>query len=63
MPDDSQQFLNDLDEKIWAAADKLHSFLIATHYKHAVLWLAFLKYGSDYFLDPTVQSQVEEVLA
>jgi len=33
------QFLNDLDKKLWNAADKLRSNLDAAVYKHAVLGL------------------------
>ena len=44
-----EQFLNDLDKKLWNAADKLRSNLDAAVYKHAVLGLIFLKYVSDSF--------------
>lgn len=44
-----QQFLNDLDAKLWKAADKLRSNLDAANYKHIVLGLIFLKYVSDAF--------------
>ena len=47
--DDSQQFLKDLDKKLWSAADKLRANLDAAVYKHAVLGLIFLKYVSDSF--------------
>lgn len=43
------QFLNELDKKLWNAADKLRSNLDAAVYKHAVLGLIFLKYVSDSF--------------
>jgi type I restriction enzyme M protein len=50
MPEKSaQQFLNDLDKKLWAAADRLRANLDAAVYKHAVLGLVFLKYVSDSF--------------
>lgn len=49
MSDDSQQFLNDLDKKLWNAADRLRASLDAAVYKHAVLGLIFLKYVSDAF--------------
>lgn len=50
MPDPSaQQFLNELDKKLWTAADRLRSNLDAAVYKHAVLGLIFLKYVSDSF--------------
>lgn len=44
-----QQFFNDLDKKLWTAADKLRSNLDAAVYKHVVLGLIFLKYVSDAF--------------
>lgn len=49
MPDKEQKFLNDLDKKLWNAADKLRSTLDAAQYKHAVLGLLFVKYVSDAF--------------
>ena len=50
MPDSSaQQFLRDLDKKLWNAADRLRANLDAAVYKHAVLGLIFLKYVSDSF--------------
>jgi type I restriction enzyme M protein len=42
-----QEFLNDLDKKLWSAADKLRNNLDAAVYKHVVLGLIFLKYVSD----------------
>lgn len=42
-------FLNDLDKKLWNAADRLRSALDAAVYKHIVLGLIFLKYASDSF--------------
>ena len=47
MPDKEQNFLNDLDKKLWNAADKFRSTLDAAQYKHAVLGLLFVKYVSD----------------
>ena len=44
-----QKFLNDLDDKLWKAADKLRSSLDAANYKHIVLGLIFLKFASDKF--------------
>ena len=44
-----QKFLNDLEKKLWTAADKLRSTLDAAQYKHAVLGLLFVKYVSDAF--------------
>jgi type I restriction enzyme M protein len=50
MPDSTEQdFLNELDKKLWAAADRLRSNLDAAVYKHVVLGLIFLKYVSDAF--------------
>lgn len=49
MIDIEQQFLNDLDNQLWRAADKLRSNLDAANYKHVVLGLIFLKYVSDAF--------------
>jgi len=36
---DSQNFLRELDKKLWAAADRLRSNLDAAIYKHAVFGL------------------------
>ena len=44
-----QQFLNELDNKFWKAADKLRANMDAANYKHVVLGLIFLKYVSDAF--------------
>ena len=46
---EEQEFLNNLDKKLWNAADKLRSTLDASQYKHAVLGIIFLKYVSDAF--------------
>jgi len=35
MEQTEQQFLNDLDKKLWSSADKLRSNLDAAVYKHA----------------------------
>lgn len=51
MNKDSQQFLKELDSKLWKSADKLRSNLDAANYKHVVLGLIFLKYVSDAFLE------------
>jgi type I restriction enzyme M protein len=48
--DNSQQFLRDLDKKLWTAADRLRANLDAAVYKHAVLGVIFLKYISDSFI-------------
>ncbi len=44
-----QRFLQELEKKLWNAADKLRSTLDAAQYKHAVLGLLFVKYVSDAF--------------
>lgn len=44
-----QTFLQQLEKKLWTAADKLRSNLDAAVYKHAVLGLIFVKYVSDAF--------------
>lgn len=49
MKSEEQQFLNDLDKKLWTAANKLLPMLDAAVYKHVVLGLIFLKYVSDAF--------------
>jgi type I restriction enzyme M protein len=50
MPTDtSQQFLRDLDKKLWTDADPLRANLDPAVYKHSVLGLIFLKYVSDSF--------------
>jgi type I restriction enzyme M protein len=46
---EEQQFLSDLDKKLWTSADKLRSTLDASQYKHTVLGMIFLKYVSDSF--------------
>lgn len=47
--EEEQQFLSNLEKKLWNAADKLRSTLDAAQYKHTVLGLVFLKYVSDSF--------------
>ena len=44
-----QEFLKELDDKLWKSADKLRSNMDAANYKHVVLGLIFLKYVSDAF--------------
>ncbi len=51
MQQEEQKFLNDLDKKLWNAADKLRSNIDAAEYKHVVLGLIFLKYVSDAFAE------------
>lgn len=48
---EEQQFLSDLDKKLWNAADRLRSNIDAAEYKHVVLGLIFLKYVSDAFAE------------
>ena len=54
-----QAFLNELDEKFWASADKLRQQLDAANYKHIVLGLIFLKYISDSFTHQQEKIQAE----
>ncbi len=49
MNEAEQKYLEELDKKLWTAADKLRTTLSAAEYKHAVLGLIFLKYVSDTF--------------
>lgn len=49
MNSSEQQFLKELDTKLWGAADKLRNNLDAANYKHVVLGIIFLKYVSDAF--------------
>ena len=46
---EEQQFLNELEKKLWTSANKLLPSLDASQYKHVVLGLVFLKYVSDSF--------------
>ncbi len=46
---EKQQFLNNLEKKLWTSANKLLPSLDASQYKHVVLGLVFLKYVSDSF--------------
>ena len=55
MPQSEQHFLNDLDKRLWSAANKLRANLDAARYKHAVLGLVFLKYVSVAFEKRRVQ--------
>ena len=49
MTSEEEEFLSNLEKKLWNAADKLGSTLDAAQYKHTVLGFAFLKYVSDAF--------------
>jgi len=51
MDQTEQKFLNDLDKKLWNAADRLRSNIDAAEYKHIVLGLIFLKFVSDAFVE------------
>ncbi len=44
-----QQYLNDLDKRLWSAADRLRANVNPGDYMHVVLGLVFLKYISDAF--------------
>ena len=44
-----QQFLQDLEKKLWTSANKLLPSLDAAVYKHVVLGMVFVKYVSDSF--------------
>jgi type I restriction enzyme M protein len=52
-----QQFLNDLDKRLWTMANKLLPMLDAAVYKHVVLGLIFLKYVSDSFKERHAELQ------
>ena len=45
-----QQFLQDLEKKLWASANTLRSNISAALYRDVVLGLVFLKYVSDTYL-------------
>ncbi len=49
MEQEEQQFLHDLEKKLWTSANKLLPSLDASQYKHVMLGLVFLKYVSDSF--------------
>ena len=51
MKPEEQQFLQDLETKLWTSANKLLPSLDAAVYKHVVLGLVFLKYISDVFAE------------
>jgi type I restriction enzyme M protein len=48
-----------LEQKLWAAADKLRDNMDAAEYKHVVLGLIFLKYISDAFTQKYEQLKLE----
>lgn len=49
MNNEEQQFLNELDARLWNAADRLRANVNPSDYMHVVLGLVFLKYISDAF--------------
>ena len=49
MNNEEQQFLADLDKRLWNAADRLRANVNPSDYMHVVLGLVFLKYISDAF--------------
>jgi len=57
MKQEEQQFLNDLDKRLWTMANKLLPMLDAAVYKHVVLGLIFLKYVSDSFKERRAELQ------
>lgn len=57
MKPEEQQFLNDLDKRLWTMANKLLPMLDAAVYKHVVLGLIFLKYVSDSFKERRAELQ------
>ncbi|AAK03621.1 type I restriction-modification system subunit M [Pasteurella multocida] len=62
MNNSEQQYLNELDAKLWKSADKLRSNIEAANYKHVILSLIFLKYVSDAFLarQHSIQQQLTD---
>ena len=46
---EEQQFLHNLEKKLWTSANKLLPSLDASQYKHVMLGLIFVKYVSDAF--------------
>ena len=57
MNSEEQQFLNDLDKRLWNAADRLRSNVNPSDYMHVVLGLVFLKYVSDAFKERRTELQ------
>ncbi len=49
MNDTRQHYLNELDKRLWSAADRLRANVNPGDYMHVVLGLVFLKYISDAF--------------
>lgn len=57
MNTEEQQFLEDLDKRLWNAADRLRSNVNPSDYMHVVLGLVFLKYVSDAFKERRAELQ------
>lgn len=49
LQNEEQEFLNQLEKKLWTSANKLLPSLDASQYKHVMLGLVFIKYVSDAF--------------
>ncbi|MCZ8013662.1 MAG: class I SAM-dependent DNA methyltransferase [Gemmatimonas sp.] len=54
-----KQFFDDLEKKLWTAANKLLPSLDAAVYKHIVLGLLFIKYVSDAFEERQKELQIQ----
>jgi len=59
MEQEQQNFIVDLEKKLWNSAEKLRSNLNSSEYKHVVLGLIFLKYVSDSFVERRNQLEKE----
>lgn len=57
MNNEEQQYLNNLDKQLWAAADRLRAAVNPSEYMHVVLGLVFLKYISDAFKERRLELQ------
>lgn len=57
MNQEEQEFLKQLDKRLWTMANKLLPMLDAAVYKHVVLGLIFLKYVSDSFKERRTELQ------
>ena len=61
----SEQELKKLEDKLWAAADKMRGAVSVSDYKFIVLGLIFLKYISDSFEEkayPTIHRRHHKIL-
>lgn len=54
-----QVFFNDLEKKLWTAANKLLPSLDAAVYKHIALGLLFIKYVSDAFEERQIELKTQ----